>query len=566
MHKRKMALMASLLALFVAAAGCSSSGSGSSGSGGSTSTPAPSSSSGSSSSAPAGSSSGSQDAEPQFKEVKLTLLVNWNGSSATYDKDYTNTRVAQIIKEKTGVTIEFIGSNQNEVEKINTIFATQDLPDIYTGPAWGPELDVLTKAAHEGQLYDFSGELHKYPNLAKLIQPENVPYSVYYNSIDAYDGKKYILYNNFPATGEDIRDWLYAMYVRKDIAEKVGDPSKVRTPEDLLDYLRRIKALNLKENGMPVIPLGGQATGQLYRMFYSAADDYVFYPDGSVRMEYMAPEFDQYVLFHRKLIEEELLDPERWVQSDAIYREKIAQGRYAVIYWHYYNLYDATRDFVNSRPEAEYILLGPTNDANGDPFRTVFKARGANATAITKKAKDPEAALRVLDFIASDEGYLLTHYGIEGIHYDMVDGKPLVREEWYGKDVREEGIGLYSSIEGLDRTMSLGGGAFGWQFSPQTEMVRQITKQLRQNGVEIAQGIDPSAIYRAHPKYEQVSAAQSNMSRAWKEAAFKKSDEEALQILKAAREELVRAGIEELQDAVAQAAKEMPMMKYLTGN
>ncbi|MGO4374048.1 ABC transporter substrate-binding protein, partial [Paenibacillus sp. MCAF20] len=164
------------------------------------------------------------------KEVTLRVLHNWNGSTGS---EVDMTPVEEVIKEKTGVTVEWEYTTGSETEKVNAIFATQDLPDIYTGPAWGGELDGIIKAANEGQLVDFSDKLDKYPNLAKSIAKENVPPALYEKAIDAYDGKKYLLLQNQPATDADGIDWLYGFYVRKDIAAQIGvDPQSVKTKDD----------------------------------------------------------------------------------------------------------------------------------------------------------------------------------------------------------------------------------------------------------------------------------------------------------------------------------------------
>lgn len=104
------------------------------------------------------------------------------------------TPVEEVIKEKTGVTLQWEYTKGSETEKVNQIFATQDLPDIYTGPAWGGELDGIIKAAKEGQLVDISDKLKDYPNLAKSIAEENVPPALYEKAIDAYDGKNIYFY------------------------------------------------------------------------------------------------------------------------------------------------------------------------------------------------------------------------------------------------------------------------------------------------------------------------------------------------------------------------------------
>ena len=42
---------------------------------------------------------------------------------------------------------------------------------------------------------------------------------------------------------------------------------------------------------------------------------------------------------------------------------------------------------------------------------------------ITKNNKNPERAIKFLNFLASDEGQYLTQWGIKGVSYEIVDGK-----------------------------------------------------------------------------------------------------------------------------------------------
>jgi putative aldouronate transport system substrate-binding protein len=42
---------------------------------------------------------------------------------------------------------------------------------------------------------------------------------------------------------------------------------------------------------------------------------------------------------------------------------------------------------------------------------------------VTNKAQHPDRALQVLDWLLSDEGFDMVKYGVEGIEYNMSDGK-----------------------------------------------------------------------------------------------------------------------------------------------
>lgn len=484
------------------------------------------------------------------KPVTVKILHNWNGSSAG---DVDMTPIAEAIKEKTGVTVQFDYTKGSEVEKVNTIFATQDLPDIYTGPAWGGELDGIVKAAKEDQLVDLAPYLDKYPNLAKEVAKENVPPALYDKAIGAFGDKKYLLYQNQPASDKDALDWLYGFYVRKDIAAKVGvDPQSVHTKDDLYNFLKKIKDAGLQENGLPVIPLGGfhagWAVGIGNMMFYGS--DYVDKGDGTLEHTFMSKQYEDYTLYYRKLISEGLLDQEAFTQTDPIANEKIKQGRIAVLAAHYPAILDASKDYVKAHPGSDYVPVGPLDRAGAEADRPADLAiQGNNVTIITKKNKNVDASLKLLDFLASDEGFKLVHYGIEGVHYDMVDGKPVAKKEFFdkfnadttGKAKKNEGFGIgFESMSGLDRTVTLGGDI--WADQDRIAAMDNARKILRPNGIKVISAYAAGDVLAKSPQYESLKPSMDQITTVWQQAIFTKSDAAALKVINELREQMNKTG------------------------
>lgn len=500
---------------------------------------------------------GGEGGKSGAKEVTLRVLHNWNGSTGS---EVDMTPIEQVIKEKTGVTVEWEYTTGSETEKVNAIFATQDLPDIYTGPAWGGELDGIIKAAKEGQLVDFSDKLDQYPNLAKSIAKENVPPALYEKAIDAYDGKKYLLLQNQPATDADGTDWLYGFYVRKDIAETIGiDPQSVKTKDDFYNFLKKIKDSNLQANGQPVIPLGGFSNGWAVgignTMFYGGAG-YVDKGDGTLEHSFFSKGYDEYTLYYRNLLSEGLLDAEAFTQTDPIAKEKISQGRVAVLAAHYPAILDATKEYAKANPGSEFVPVGPLEWAGAEPNRPVdLGIQGNNVTAITKAAKDVDAALRLLDFLASDEGFMLVRYGVQGVHWEMENGKPVAKQEWFdkfandtsGKLIERKNQGLdigFNSMTGMDRINSLGGGDI-WMDQERKTAMDNARKILRPNGIKVITGYNPGDVIIKHEKWEMLKPSMDKTGDAWKEAVYAKSDEAALNILNELREQMRKTGYEE---------------------
>lgn len=486
--------------------------------------------------------------------VTLKILHNWNGSSGS---DTETNPLLDKIKAETGVTIQMDYTKGSETEKANTIFATQDLPDIYTGPAWGGELDAILKAAREDQLVDISDKLANYPNLAKSVAKENMPPALYEKTVAAFNSKQYMLYQNHPATEKDANDWLYGFYVRKDIAAQIGvDPQSVRTKEELFDFLKKIKDAGLTASGQPVYPLGGFSNGWAVgigsTMFLGAS--YLDKGDGTLELDFMTKGFEDYTLYYRKLIAEGLLDPETFTQTDPIANEKIKQGRIAVLAAHYPAILDASKDYVKAHPGSDYIPIGPLERAGAEPNRPVdLNIQGNNVTVITKKCKDVDAALRLLDYMASDEGFLLARYGLEGVHWERVDGKPQAKPEWFdkftadttGKVRKNQGIGTgLESLTGQDRINSLGAGDI-WADQDRLAAMDSARKILRPNGISIISAFSPGDIITGAPTWESLKPSLDKTNDAWKEAIFTKSDEAALKIINDLRAQIRKTGYDE---------------------
>lgn len=535
-------------------------------------------SSNASSSAPSASNSSTESSDSsspeKFKDVTLNVLIDWNGSETRGPKDLINNPVAKVIKEKTGVTLNLQYAKMDEVQQLNTIFATQELPDIIDAPAW--LIDPLTKAAKEDQLMDLTDIFNKYPILATNADADHTPTGYQEDLFNVVPGKKFFMYGGYPATPDDYMDWMYGYWVRKDVAQQTGiDPASVQTPDQLYAFLKKIKDLDLKQDGKTIFPLGsfqgGWFLGYANKMFTYSGTDYNW-DSGNAQYQFMSDKYTEQTLYFRKLISEGLIDPEAYSQTAAVATEKVAQGRYAVLSGHFYYMYDATRSFIKDHPDAEYEVLGPLKDVNGDSGNIEAVANGSHAIAITKDCKDPEAAARVLAFLATDEGWKLTNYGVEGIHYDMVDGKPVAKQEWVDKEaatpgtLKDEGFGtnlVYGYLAGQDRTVSLLGGPFGWQTDKKAKLVQEVKKQLRPNGVQLVSGYDPSSFVTQFSGFQKLKPIMDQVAAISQQAMYAKSDAAAMKLLDDARKALEKAGIHDLEKYLDDQAKQKDILKNL---
>jgi putative aldouronate transport system substrate-binding protein len=287
-------------------------------------------------------------------------------------------------------------------------------------------------------------------------------------------------------------------------------------------------------------------------MFYGA--DYIDKGDGTLEHIFFNKAYEDYTLYYRKLLSEGLLDPETFTQTDPIAKEKITQGRIAVLAAHYPAILDASKEYVSAHPGSDYIPIGPLERAGAKSDRPAdLGIQGNNVTAITKKAKNVDAALRLLDYLASDEGSLLVRYGIEGTHWEKVNGKPVAKKEWFDKFTadtsqklkKNEGISIgFESMSGLDRLNSVGGGDI-WADQARVASMEKARKILRPNGITVISAYKAEDVISKSPQWETLKPSIDRIGDVWKAAIFTKSDEAALKVINDLRGQMNKTGYPE---------------------
>ncbi|MBW7459752.1 ABC transporter substrate-binding protein, partial [Paenibacillus sepulcri] len=230
------------------------------------------------------------------------------------------------------------------------------------------------------------------------------------------------------------------------------------------------------------------------------------------------------------------------------------QGRVAVLAAHYPAILDASKEYLKTHPGSEYIPLGPLERAGAEPDRPAdLGIQGNNVTVITKKAKNVDAALRLLEYLASDEGTLLVRYGVQGVHWDMVDGKPVAKKEWFdkfmadttGKLKKNEGLtDGFESLGGQDRTISLGAGDI-WADQDRIAIMDKARKILRPNGISVISAYNPGDAVSNSPQWETLKPSMDQIGDVWKTAIFAKSDDAALKVINDLRGQMNKTGYPE---------------------
>ncbi|WP_158299398.1 extracellular solute-binding protein [Paenibacillus antri] len=311
--------------------------------------------------------------------------------------------VIQEIRKQSGVNLQVESVVSDDYEnRLNTLIVSRNAPDIFR----------VTKAKLQ-ELVD-NDVIMPLDDLLKSHGPNMMENRGALLQGPAYiDGKTY-----------GIPDMWFegnALAIRKDWLDKLGLP----VPTTLDEFERTLKAFVNDDpdgNGLnDTIGLGAavevrQTWEQIFAAHGVPQGRYVTI-DGKLTPWLLAPGYLDAVKFLNKLYQQGLIDPEFATVPTLQSFEKLWNGKVGA---YNFNADGTTQNWLTRyveepKPVFAYTYLKGPNGQGGH-VRPVMEDSGAY-TVISSAAKNPEAAMRALDYLVSVEGDRLTWAGVENVHY-----------------------------------------------------------------------------------------------------------------------------------------------------
>lgn len=357
------------------------------------------------------------------------ITFDWYINYSWFVTDWGTNLVSKEITKRTGVDVNFITPIGSEEEKVKALIASDSLPDLITLGWWDPQLQVMID---NGMVYALNELADQYdPDLYQVTDPAVM------NWYTQEDGNIYG-YPNSAYTPEDVEkhDNIAAnltFLVRKDMYEAIGSPD-MTTKEGFYHAICEAAKQFPEVNGEPLIPLGGDGFDETgCRAFDQYLQNFLAIPyekDGKYYDRNTDPEYLSWLKLLRKLNEEGYLQPDIFVDQRTQISEKIAEGRYFCIIYQRTDMADQQKMLYATDPDSIYMAVdGPKNENGDEHILSTAGVTGWTVTMISKNCKDPEKAIKLLDFLMSKEGQMLTSVGVEGETYEIVDGKVVLKEE-----------------------------------------------------------------------------------------------------------------------------------------
>ena len=393
------------------------------------------------------SSSGETADDADDKSPITFEYFNADGKNGNWDNP-----VAKAITEATGVTLDVsypVASQGDAKEDVALMIANDEYPDMIY--AKGSATDLY----QAGALIDMTDLIEKYgPNIKKMYGAEMEKLKWSQDDPGIYQLSYAGVNQKTLTTGGSCQiQWA---------ALKENDYKYPKTLDEYEKMIKSYLAAHPKtEDGLDMIGITMSASdwhwmitlGNPAGLIADASPDngqWIIDDEYNVHYKHVTDEEKEYFKWLCRMYNEGILDPNFATQTDDDYIAKVASGRVVAITdaeWHYSQC-EATL-VADGKVDQTYVGLPVT--LREDQVEKALLYQGTTVgwgIGITKSCEDPVRAIKFLDYLCSDEGQILYHWGIEGENYFLDDdGQPYRTDEEVAKAQSDPD---YSKNTGID--------------------------------------------------------------------------------------------------------------------
>lgn len=381
----------------------------------------------------------------EYLDGQTNLTVNWYVDVASWNPPTGLDIISQIIKEKTGIQVIFDTPVTDDGQKLATMIAGGDLPDVISIPT--NRSQTITSLAQQGYVYDINTLSEKWaPTLMDHLPEDVLEWWSYGN------GKTYGIPNHY--------------YSYEDIPEGQLQPNGgMMVRQDIFDAWQTYVEQNLKDNngmvnytglsgGAKQVPWQGYITTP--EGFKEAAiwalQNYAsslttglqlsqFRANGSASLDWLAQFFaipfeDENGEYVYQFTEEAYADmlyylndlylagvisPANFTQDYDGVGSVIASGKAfaTLVTPQDYQIHFTTAKDSGYTYESMYI----TNEQGDAPVLSDIRGYGYMFNMITTDADRPDMIIKLFDFLTSKEGQRLISMGPEGVTWNWSNGE-----------------------------------------------------------------------------------------------------------------------------------------------
>lgn len=418
-------------------------------------------------------SSSGETADDSDDKSPITFeYFNADGKNGNWDNP-----VAKAITEATGVTLDVsypVASQGDAKEDVALMIANDEYPDMIY--AKGSATDLY----QAGALIDMTDLIEKYgPNIKKMYGAEMEKLKWSQDDPGIYQLSYAGVNQKTLTTGGSCQiQWA---------ALKENDYKYPKTLDEYEKMIKSYLAAHPKtEDGLDMIGITMSASdwhwmitlGNPAGLIADASPDngqWIIDDEYNVHYKHVTDEEKEYFKWLCRMYNEGILDPNFATQTDDDYIAKVASGRVVAITdaeWHYSQC-EATL-VADGKVDQTYVGLPVT--LREDQVEKALLYQGTTVgwgIGITKSCEDPVRAIKFLDYLCSDEGQILYHWGIEGENYFLDDdGQPYRTDEEVAKAQSDPDYAKNTGIDNYTGFPIYGTGSYsedGFPYTPTTK-------------------------------------------------------------------------------------------------
>ncbi|MGO4698540.1 ABC transporter substrate-binding protein [Paenibacillus sp. 2TAB26] len=363
---------------------------------------------------------GDKSAEP----VKLKLWHPLNPNAQAVVQSLSDVAMVKEWEKKTNVKFDFehpTGTGADAQQQFGVMVASNVLPDLIVwnmsnfqgGPA---------KLFQDGTIIKLNDLIDQHaPNLKKILEE----YPLIAKQIKADNGDIYV-FPNLKVGDHGKYKTFSGQMIRKDWLDELG----LQLPETIDEWEIVLKTIKEKKGVIPYTSekdmLLGSKSSMDFIGAYGIGKD--FYLNGD-KIEYgpLQPAFKDYLARMQKWYKEGLIDPDYASNDNKAKEAKITSGKAAATFGYIGGSMGAwLPSLQQADPKAMLSAVQyPVMNKGDEPKFTETGWDYSNTGAvITSANKNPEATIKALDYLFSEEGAMLKNFGIDGTTYTLVDGQP----------------------------------------------------------------------------------------------------------------------------------------------
>jgi putative aldouronate transport system substrate-binding protein len=364
------------------------------------------------------SSSSTQNGDAAQSAVVSILTTN--------DTTYGDSEGIKTLEKETGVDLEFVYVGADTAkEKFNIMVQSDSLPDvILSTPAFVTTSEIY-RLGKEGVFMPLNDLVDQYGNNLKKVYEEHPDYR---EATIAPDGNMYALPAYYYGLGQEVRSHLY---IEKNFLENLNMDIP-KSIDELYEFLKAVKEQDANGNGdpndeIPIINWESDTTSSIRSSAIMSAftkisvDEGRVIEDGQVVFAPITDDYREGLKFIAKLYAEGLFYSESFsIDRNTLWTIAETDPDVNVIAMssgHHGNClcnWDSRRweDY-----EAIGALIGPDGEKGNLPQNPNMQLQLKMAFSST--CRNPEAAMKVCDYTASEEGMKLAFWGVEGYDWEQ---------------------------------------------------------------------------------------------------------------------------------------------------